>query len=60
MDSSNPRERCISRCSSRGWTAVNDEVRWLLEGGEFPKSLVRVVDHLRYPVPGEHPGWSSD
>ena len=42
-----------------GWIAVNDELLYLLEG-EFPKSLVRVVDRLRYPVPEEHPGWSSD
>ena len=43
-----------------GWIAVNDELLCLLEGREFPKSLVRVVDRLRYPVPEEHPGWSSD
>jgi MarR family len=43
-----------------GWIAVNDEVHWLLEGGEFPRSLVRVVDRLRFPVSREHQGWSSD
>jgi len=43
-----------------GWIAVNDEVHWHLERGEFARSLVRVVDRLHYPVPKQHEGWSSD
>jgi hypothetical protein len=42
-----------------GWLAVNEEMNWAL-GPELPKSLVRVVDSLRYPVRQEHQGWSTD
>ena len=40
-----------------GWVAVNESVRWQL--GDLPSSLVRVVDHLVYPAPREHQGWSD-
>jgi hypothetical protein len=42
-----------------GWVGVNESVRSQL-GDQLPSSLVRVVDHLRYPVPREHQGWSDD
>ena len=42
-----------------GWVAVNHDAHWLL-GAELTKSLVRLVDQLRYPVPEEHQGWFAD
>ncbi len=42
----------------QGWLDVNETLRWQL-GPELPKALVGVVDHLRYPVPQEHQGWSD-
>jgi hypothetical protein len=41
-----------------GWLDINEILRWQL-GSELPKALVSVVDHLRYPVPREHQGWSD-
>ena len=40
------------------WVDVNRTLHDAL-GSELPKSLVRVVDHLWYPVPREHQGWSD-
>jgi hypothetical protein len=42
-----------------GWVEVNQDLHWLL-GPELTKSLVRLVDQLRYPVPRERQGWFSD
>ncbi len=42
-----------------GWLGVNHDVHWIL-GPELPRSLVPVVDSLRYPVRRRHQGWSDD
>ena len=40
------------------WVELNAALDRVL-GSELPRSLVRVVDHLRYSVPRERQGWSD-